>query len=306
MIARALAIGLAIEVAVYLWLGARLADAHGAPAAFATVVAIALAWRAAIVLLTYAIAFLTPGHAEGVAAVGPLRMAAEVVREIASYVALFAFAQPLARWTVGPPGGAHGPAGGEALLLVHGYLCNRGLWVSLVPKLAAAGYRVHTIDLEPGFGGIDGFAQQLAARLEAVRRGAGGRPVALVGHSMGGLVIRACLRDRGAEGVSRVVTLGSPHHGTSLAPFGLGRNAREMRRGSPWLAALAAAEGGSFPIPVTSIYSAQDNFISPHRSSRLEGAANVELRGIGHLTMAFSGALRRALLDALAGPRGAP
>lgn len=43
-------------------------------------------------------------------------------------------------------------------------------------------------------------------------------PIALVGHSRGGLVIRRLLKEYGASGRVRwVVTLHSPHHGTSIA-----------------------------------------------------------------------------------------
>ena len=51
----------------------------------------------------------------------------------------------------------------------------------------------------------------------------------LIGHSMGGLVARACMRRYGAKGVAKLIALGSPHHGTRLARFGPGRNAQLLR-----------------------------------------------------------------------------
>ena len=68
----------------------------------------------------------------------------------------------------------------------------------------------------------------------------------IVAHSMGGLVARAYLRRHGGAQVARVITLGTPHHGTALANLAPGSNARQMSRpgGQPnaWLAQLAASE----------------------------------------------------------------
>jgi triacylglycerol esterase/lipase EstA (alpha/beta hydrolase family) len=47
-----------------------------------------------------------------------------------------------------------------------------------------------------------------------LRQRTGAAQVALVCHSMGGLVARAYLRAYGDEAVACVVTLGSPHRGT--------------------------------------------------------------------------------------------
>jgi triacylglycerol esterase/lipase EstA (alpha/beta hydrolase family) len=165
---------------------------------------------------------------------------------------------------------------------------------------------VHTVDLEPPLGDIDDYGRQLDRRIEEVRGAEGGRAPILVGHSMGGLVIRACMRARGPIGVRGVVTLGTPHGGTALAPWGLGVNAFSMRLAGPWLLALANGEVAGFPIPVVSIYSSHDNFVSPPESSRLEGATNVRVIGVGHLAMAFSRRVDHALMEALAAIESKP
>jgi hypothetical protein len=63
------------------------------------------------------------------------------------------------------------------------------------------------------------------------------------------------------------------------------QNAREMCPGSSWLSDLNAAQEGQLPVPVTTLYSLEDNFILPTRSARLQGARAIELRRIGHLTL---------------------
>jgi hypothetical protein len=56
-----------------------------------------------------------------------------------------------------------------------------------------------------------------------------------------------------------------------------------------WLRGLAAAEQAGPAAPITSIYSCHDNFVAPPESSVLAGAKNVPLRGLGHLSLLFSG-----------------
>ena len=101
--------------------------------------------------------------------------------------------------------------------------------------------------------------------------------------------------------MAKLVTLGSPHHGSELAKLGMGENGRQMVPGSAWLAAINAP--GAVPLPQTvSVYSCQDNYVMPQDSSLLEGAKMVPLAGIGHLEMAFSPEIERLLLAELAAP----
>jgi hypothetical protein len=82
-----------------------------------------------------------------------------------------------------------------------------------------------------------------------------------------------------------------------LAPDACGR---QMRPGSAWLHELEASERGTFPVPVTSIYSRHDNFVAPQDSARLPGASNIALSGVGHLTLLFSRRAYQAVAQALA------
>jgi outer membrane protein assembly factor BamB/pimeloyl-ACP methyl ester carboxylesterase len=67
----------------------------------------------------------------------------------------------------------------------------------------------------PSFNPIAAAAESLANR---VREGFPGRNVVLIGHSMGGLVARAAVEMHGLHSqVSKVITLGTPHHGARLA-----------------------------------------------------------------------------------------
>jgi predicted alpha/beta hydrolase family esterase len=175
------------------------------------------------------------------------------------------------------------------VLLVHGYRCNSGLWWWMIPKLRTAGFVVEALDLEPALASIDRFAEQLHHAIEAYLQETGSLKLRLVTHSMGGLVARAYLKRYGGQRVDKVITLACGHHGTRIAYFGLGKNAREMEPGSAWLAALPEPA----PVPVVTVWTAQDNFIAPQTSSRLSDAQDIIVTGMGHLTLVFS----RLVLD---------
>jgi pimeloyl-ACP methyl ester carboxylesterase len=147
---------------------------------------------------------------------------------------------------------------------------------------------------------IDDYAQGIERRIDEVLAATGAQRVILVGHSMGGLVLRAYLRRYRSAKVARIVTLGSPHQGTRLASLGLGRNARQMRVGSAWLAALASP--GAVPLPPgsASIFSFHDNYVFPQCAcATLQDAASVALGGVSHLGMAFSPLILGKLLEVL-------
>jgi triacylglycerol esterase/lipase EstA (alpha/beta hydrolase family) len=193
------------------------------------------------------------------------------------------------------PGSRHPP-----VLLLHGYGCNSGYWVHLTPLLDAARISHATIDLEPVAGDIDAYVPLVDRAVRELRAASGAGRVAIVAHSMGGLVARAYLRTHGSAGVARVITLGTPHHGTALARFGLGPNAVQMRRDSAWLRALALSEDAAARALVTSIYTHHDNIVSPRDSGRLEGARNLEFGGIGHVALGRTPRVLAAVMRELA------
>jgi pimeloyl-ACP methyl ester carboxylesterase len=177
------------------------------------------------------------------------------------------------------------------VLLLHGYGCNSGYWTHLAALLDAARVSHAAVDLEPLAGDIDGYAPLVEQAVAALCGAARAPRLVIVAHSMGGLVARAWMRRYGTARVARIITLGTPHHGTSLAKFALGANAAQMRRApgtaaeSPWLRELSASEDAARRALITSIYTHHDNIIAPQTSSVLPGARNIEFGGVGHVAL---------------------
>ena len=192
--------------------------------------------------------------------------------------------------------------GATGVVLVHGYLCNRGFWQPWQRFLAARGIPCIAVTLEPVWGSIDDCAPGLD---EAVRRmqQATGRPPVLIGHSMGGLVIRAWLRSRGAmvcegrseaeaaqrlqELVAHVITIGTPHQGTAMADISRTTNGRQMRQRSDWLLALARHEPQALAARMTCWYSNCDNLVFPASAATYPGADNRLVPDQAHVEMVF-------------------
>jgi pimeloyl-ACP methyl ester carboxylesterase len=194
---------------------------------------------------------------------------------------------------------------GLPVLLVHGYGCNSGYWHAMSKALLNADITHHAIDLEPVDGGIDEYVPIVHRAVEQICADTGHPRIVIVAHSMGGLVARAYLREHGDARIARIITLGTPHHGTALAHFGVGLNTQQMRwtaseqegLSSAWLRRLAAEEKPATYRLFVSIYSHHDNIISPQTSSHLPGAKNIEFHAIGHVALALNARIQAQVID---------
>lgn len=201
---------------------------------------------------------------------------------------LFCWRQPFRVQAIAnnlPP--AIGETGQQGVVLVHGFFCNRAFWAPWTIRLRETGRVFEALNLEPVFGSIDDYRQQIDASVRRVIAATGVPPL-LVGHSMGGLAVRAWLAGQAVGGPAyRVVTLGTPHRGTWLARWGRSTNARQMQLGSEWLARLNESQASAQAHHFTCWYSTADNIVFPSSTATLPGADNRALQGVAHVQMAF-------------------
>jgi hypothetical protein len=191
-----------------------------------------------------------------------------------------------------------GSAQPTAVLFLHGYFCNRGVWLPTMKVIAAHGYAVEALTLEPAFGAIEDYAPLIGSAITALLAQALVTRVVLVGHSMGAIAARCYLEQSEDGRVQRLICIGAPHHGTLAAAFGASRNTRQIRRDSFWLDALNASR--RFPRErICNIYSAHDDIVFPYGTSHLEGADNRELHGIGHVSLLYHDEVRALILECL-------
>lgn len=174
------------------------------------------------------------------------------------------------------------------VLLVPGYGGSTAALSSLAARLRAEGRQATIVTLpDRGIGDLAGQAKTLDAAVRADLKGTGAASVDVIGYSAGGVVARLWARsDGGAAKARRIVTLGSPHHGTEVAAVGevvpgaCPAACQELAPDSDLLNRLNA--GGETPTGPqwVSIWTTVDEVVVPPDSARLAGATNIEVQAV--------------------------
>ena len=213
----------------------------------------------------------------------------------------------LAALLVAAPWLATAPRGdGHGVLVLPGLLASDTSTVPLRGYLSWLGYDVRGWDLGRNRGPTEEVLAGLPRALLAHARRTG-RPVSLLGWSLGGIYARELAR-RHAKHVRQVITLGSP--------FAMRDPARQSRVNGPYQrlshlhadgARLPSPEARSKPIgvPSTSVYSRLDGVVSwaACREPETSTHQNVEVR-CSHLGFGFDPATLWLIADRLATPSG--
>jgi triacylglycerol lipase len=211
---------------------------------------------------------------------------AAVAGAITAGVAALAAGSGAGRTAGYPPQDRPGP-----VLLVPGYGGQTGSLSVLAARIRATGRRATVVRLPgSGTGSLITDAAVLNAAVERALRG-GAPSVDVIGYSAGGVVALLWARDDNGTGKARrVVTLGSPFHGTRLAADATGflpgacpAACQQLVPGSPLLAQLTRTAVPSRPRWV-SLWTTDDEVVMPADSARLAGAANVPIQAVcpGH------------------------
>ena len=193
------------------------------------------------------------------------------------------------------------------VLLVPGWSDRSRKLRHLQQHLLAAGWPAHAVralEFRNRFGGNLEHAQEIAAAVRALAGGEAGARIDIVAHSMGGLAVRQLLHAHAERmHVRRVVFLGTPHAGTHAAYLGWGQGARDMRRGSSFLNALAAATPGD-SVDLISIRTPLDMRVFPGTSAELVGARNLTVWCAGHRRLLSAPGVLRLVQSLLESEQG--
>lgn len=184
------------------------------------------------------------------------------------------------------------------VLMLYGLLSTRRTFAVLERRLRRDGYCVFSIKLGGlletfNSRGIDESAERVREKVDRLyARFPDMGPLTIVGHSKGGLIGRYYVKRLGGDRrVKAVITLGTPHSGTSTAYLGcalVGLFARSVWQMTPRSPFIRRLKVGAFPrhVRLVSIYSREDR-VSPFPCCRLGdddvgNTSNVELPGLTH------------------------
>ncbi|MEU5366218.1 alpha/beta fold hydrolase [Streptomyces sp. NPDC005925] len=180
---------------------------------------------------------------------------------------------------------------GLPVIFVHGLSDRASIFTRLRDRLRGCGAGPFlTATYSPFHLDIRTAARALSEQVEQAREQAGGRPVCLVGHSLGGLIARYYVQRLGGDAhVSLVITLATPHSGTAMAllapPYPV---LRQLRPGSDLLAELAEPCPGC-RTRFVAFYSDLDEAVLPAGRARLDHpdllVRNILVHDVGHLML---------------------
>jgi triacylglycerol lipase len=200
--------------------------------------------------------------------------------------AIVFFADFLARmWRKGFSSGK-ASAAGPVIVLVHGFLCNSGMWGPLRRHLRRTDLaRVYTVSLDPFYRSIERSKTELYQKLARICQREQVSEVVLVGHSMGGVLSRIVQAETPAL-VQAAITIGAPHAGTDAARFVSSIYSGPARPDTRWLLAFNAAMAKMPPSEkLLNIWSSSDNIVYPQKNAGL-GELDIQLHNYGHLSLA--------------------
>ncbi|MBM7088016.1 alpha/beta fold hydrolase [Streptomyces sp. NPDC012461] len=205
-----------------------------------------------------------------------------------------------------PEGTAQLPAEAKPpVVLLHGFIDNRSVFLLLRRSLAQHGrQQIESLNYSPLTCDIRTAAELLGRHIEEVCERTGSRQVDVVGHSLGGLIARYYVQRLGGDGrVRTLVTLGTPHSGTRVAPLANAHPiVRQMRPGSEVLEELTLPAPGC-RTHFVAFWSDLDHIMDPLETACIEHpdltVDNVRVSGVGHLALPVHPAVATGIRQAL-------
>jgi pimeloyl-ACP methyl ester carboxylesterase len=176
-----------------------------------------------------------------------------------------------------------GPEDGPPAYVIPGFFASDATCTVLRSALAESGWRVFPWDLGLNRGAHPDVLRHLRQRLEVIYDG---RPILLVGWSLGGVFARELAREV-PQMVRAVVTLGSPFSGDP--------HMNNVWRFYEWVAGHPVDDppvthrSAKPPVPTLAIWSTKDGIVAKRAARGLDGQRDAEIEiGCSHMAFGIS------------------
>jgi len=177
--------------------------------------------------------------------------------------------------------------GDRLVVFVHGFMARGPVWGPMRHAVADHA-QVETVDLS--YGPMESFEAVCARVRRAVAHHHAGRPGTSVGHSLGGLIARWMIQadDDVSRHVDRLITLATPHQGTTAARLPAGPLVAAIRPSSPVLLELERSRATLERIQCVALVAAHDRMVTPPASAAALPGAEVVWLDVGHNEILFA------------------
>jgi pimeloyl-ACP methyl ester carboxylesterase len=188
------------------------------------------------------------------------------------------------------------------ILFVHGLYHNASAWFAYRRWFRQAGFtNLHSFTYMSFGTNFDQVVSRLEENIAKLETNQPEHKPVLIGHSLGGLAIRAWLsRGDNEKRVAGIITLGTPHQGSKLAGLSTNTLCRSIIFRGPLIRTIEANDI-SPSIPCYSLSSALDNMVLPQEGLHVRNAAWIEERTplVSHIGMLYHKPTARQVMGVL-------
>ena len=179
------------------------------------------------------------------------------------------------------------------IVLIHGFFNNHGVFANLISEIKKQNYSYVAINLSPPWANIEHFAQTTIKTLLELQQNPDIEEIFLIGHSMGGLVIRKALSLIDNSKINAAFSIATPHLGTKMASIGIGACAKQMHYNCPWIKQLPKPD-----ILFFTISAEHDLIVIPNSSASPDWATeNYQIYNTGHNDVLYTKEMPQIILN---------
>lgn len=191
------------------------------------------------------------------------------------------------------------PSQKRPILLLHGIFHNHSAFFGIKRRLKRWGWpHIYTMNLATYCKGIPHLAEEVQTQVADILKKTHASKIDIIAHSLGGIIARYYIQHLGGDlNVKHVITLGTPHQGTLLSSFGVGKSIKDLKKKSGIIHNL-----NSKPLPrfvkFISFWSPYDTLVIPTKNARMKmtqkcrhNVKNIRVSYAGHAGLLFSEAV---------------